>query len=259
MTSGALDGPRTWSLPTYISDPGALDGPTLRLAGDEGHHAARAARARPGELVRLIDGRGTEAAAAVRSVSGDVVDLEIVERRAHDRSDGVELIVGQAVLKGRDFDEPVRRLAELGASLVVPLVTERVVPRIDADRVAERRERWRSVALSATKQSRGVFPTAIGELATLGAFAEATRDAHLRFVAWEEGGVGLRGLVADVAAPSRVACVIGPEGGLTADEVEELEAAGFLRASLGRRILRADWAAAAVAAVVAAEVGGLLP
>jgi len=258
MTNRALDGNRAWMLPTYIVEREAIGSRRLVLTGDEGRHAARAARARPGELVRLIDGHGIEAAARVLDAKNGL-DLEIVERREHDRSEGVELVIGQALLKGRGFDEPARRLAELGVARVVPLLTERVVPRLDPDAVCERATRWRSVAASATKQSRGVFLTELATPATLEEFVGATRDADARLVAWEEGGGSLRGVLDGIRAPASVACVVGPEGGLTAGEVEALERAGFVTVSLGRRILRADWAAAAVAAHVSLEVGGLLP
>ncbi len=258
MSGSGLENRASWTLPTYIVEPGRLALDRFVLAGDEGRHASRAARARPGELVRLIDGEGTEAAARVVG-SGAGLELEIVERREHSRTEGVELVVGQALLKGRDFDEPVRRLAELGAALVVPLLTERVVPRVDPSALAERSDRWRAVAAAAVKQSRGVFLTAIGEPMPMEDFVETTSGAAARFVAWEEGGVDVRRVLGDVGPPDSVACVIGPEGGLSAGEVALLTEAGFTPVDLGRRILKADWAAAAAAAVVAHEVGGLLP
>jgi len=258
MTGGALDSGSAWMLPTYFAETGALEQTTLRLGGEEGRHAARAARARPGELIRLIDGSGVEAAARVLSATEEL-ELEIVERRQHSRSEGVELIVGQAILKGRDFDEPARRLAELGAARVVPLLTERVVPRVDPDTLARRAERWRSVLAAATKQSRGVFRTELGPPASLDDFAEAVSQADARFVAWEEGGIAIGDALRDVGPPATVACVVGPEGGLSAGEVDSLRDVGFSAVGLGRRILRADWAAAAVAAIVSARVGGLLP
>ncbi|MBD3368358.1 MAG: RsmE family RNA methyltransferase [Candidatus Eisenbacteria bacterium] len=257
MTRSALDERGAWMLPTYIVTPGGLDGPFASLEGDEGRHAARAARARTGQLIRLIDGEGTEAAARVVSAD-DRVELEIVERRTRSRAEGVELVVGQALLKGRDFDSAARRLAELGTARIVPLLTERVVPRLDPTTTARRVERWRAVTVAATKQSRGVFVTDVTEPVTLDEFI-VRHEADARLVAWEEGGVDLREALQGVRDPGTLACIVGPEGGLAAVEVDRLVAAGYVAVGLGDRILRGDWAAAAVATLISHHVGGLLP
>jgi 16S rRNA (uracil1498-N3)-methyltransferase len=245
-------------LPTYVVGPGELDQTQCRLTGDEGRHAARVARVRAGELVRLIDGSGTEAAARVLRAH-DGLDLEVIERRQHRRDEGLELVVGQALLKGRDFDSVVRRLAELGVARVVPLITSRVVPDLDESAVEQRLARWRAVSLAATKQSRGVFLTDVSAPVSLEDFTRSTKDADARLVAWEECDGNLLGVLPDLRPSHAAVCVVGPEGGLEADEVAGLQGMGFVSVSLGRRVLRADWAAAALAMVLSQKSGGLLP
>lgn len=215
---------------------------------------------RIGDSVRLIDGEGAEALAEVEAVEGDRVDTRVLDRRSHSRTDGVLLSVAQALLKGRSFDDVVRRCAELGVCEIVPVRTARAVGRLREEDEAGRLERWRAVALAAVKQSRGVFVPSIAAPVDLSEALGRGPDADLALLAWEEEDArSLRKALREAGSPRRLFLVVGPEGGLCAAEVEEARVAGIEPVGLGRRILRADWAAPAVAAMVAYELGGLLP
>jgi len=221
--------------------------------------------------VRLIDGAGEEALARVDTVGSAALTCSITERRTHARTGAVALTVAQALLKGRSLDDVVRRLAELGTAGIRPLVTERTIGRIPPDSLDSRIERWGSIAAAAVKQSRGVFVPEIAEptdLAGLGAFV---RESDLALVAWEdESAVTLTDALRTALAPGEsndastpvgrsILLIIGPEGGLSAPEVALLRDAGAVSVTVGRRVLKADWAAAAIAAMISYELGGLLP
>jgi 16S rRNA (uracil1498-N3)-methyltransferase len=247
---------------TFLVSPGALAESAVTLEGPEGHHAADVVRVREGDLVRLIDGEGGEAVARVESIGRSEATLSVEETRTHERGSGVHLTVVQALLKGRGFDEVVRRCSELGVAAVVPASTARSIGRIPAGGEEARVSRWRSIALAAVKQSRGVFLPRIDRVRDLGSVVGLTGDHDLSLVAWEEeGGTALRDALAggQEGALGRILLVVGPEGGLESAEVGGLTAAGARAVGLGRRVLRADWAAAAAAAMISSEVGGLLP
>jgi len=251
--------PGEWRLDTFLVEPGALNGAAVTLGGSEGHHAVDVVRVRPGDLVRLIDGAGAEAVARVERTGRSEATLALVDRREHERSAGVELTVAQAILKGRSFDEVVRRCSEVGVAAIVPTVTERAVGRLSTRSEAAKRARWESVALSAVKQSRGVFVPRIGGVARIGDVCALVREHDRALVAWEEEtAVGLAEALG-TPPPRRVLLVVGPEGGLAAGEVSRLAEAGAVSVTVGRRVLRADWAAAAISALISYECGGLLP
>ena len=256
----AFDDTSLWRLDTFLVPPGSLSGGRVVVGGEEGRHAVRVVRVRPGDRVRLADGEGTEAIGEVVDVSrvgapSAVVDL--VEARARSRDDGTTLIVAQAVLKGGGFGDVVRRCAELGVAAVVPVMTARVQTRAPA---ASRVEHWRGVARAALKQSRGVFAMSVAEPAPLPSFIEELPAGARVLVAWEEErGTRLRDALRSLAGARPLVAVVGPEGGLDSGEVGALGRAGAVPVSLGRRVLRADWAAAALAAAVSLETGGLLP
>jgi 16S rRNA (uracil1498-N3)-methyltransferase len=249
----------SWKLDTYIVPAGSLAGASVRLDGPEHRHAFSAARARVGDTVRLIDGEGVEALARVDSAVRSGASLAILETVAHRREDGTSLTVVQGLPKGRGFDEVVRRCAELGVATVVPVETERTVSRPKESAGRERLDRWRAVSVAAAKQSRAVFLTEVSPVTTLDDAAGLIAGCDAAFVAWEEGGTPLADALREAGSPRRLLAVVGPEGGLTASEVDALRQRGAVTVALGARILKADWAAAAMAAMISSALGGLLP
>ena len=260
MEISSLRDASAWRLDTFLVPSGSLGGGAVVLEGSERHHAFDVARTREGAVVRLIDGEGAEALARVDDVGRARASLTILESRSHSREDGVALTIVQALPKSRGMDEVVRRCAELGVAQVIPVTTERTLTRGSARPQRDPLTRWRSIALAATKQSRGVFLTDVAPVAPLADIVDRVAGAERAVVAWEgETGTTLSDALSGPPSPRRVLAVIGPEGGLTSGEVDTLASAGARPVGLGRRILRADWAAAALSAIVASELGGLLP
>ncbi len=253
-----LDDGSLWRLDTFRLPPGCLSGGEVIVDGPEGHHAVHVLRVRTGTLVRVIDGEGVEAIGRVTRVSSGSAVVEIIESRAHSRSEGASLTIAQGLLKDRGFDEVVRRCTELGVAEIVPLLTARVQVRPRAQ--GSRAQRWQAVAGAALKQSRGVFAPRILDPLPLEGLVERLSAESRAYVAWEEErSVSLRDALRADGDPRAIVGIVGPEGGLEPAEVQALERAGARPVSLGRRILKADWAAAALAAALAHETGGLLP
>ena len=259
MESHSLDSGSLWRLDTFIVPPGSLTDRVVPLAGDEFRHALAASRTRPGDMVRLIDGEGAEVLARLEGVEGAEARFEVLERRAHRRDEAVSLTIVQALPKGRGMDDVVRRCSELGVDAVVPVTTDRTIVKLRPEAVPRRVERWRALAASAAKQSRGVFLTRVLEPTTLSDVGALVREADLALVAWEEEGRASLSAALRESSPTRIVAVVGPEGGLDESEIASLKTLGARPVGLGRRVLRSDWAAAALAAVVANELGGLLP
>ncbi len=259
MAERQLNDAGTWRMDTFRVPPGSLVGRAIVIDGPEGHHAIDVVRVRPGDFVRLIDGEGAEAIARVDAAAHSEAALSIIETRSHERRSGVELTVVQALLKGRAFDEVVRRCSELGVAGIVPVLTARTIGKLPPDAEESRLARWEAVALAAVKQSRGVFVPTIGAVRDLATVRGQVCAYDRALVAWEEEAeAGLRDALG-TPGPRKILLVVGPEGGLAADEVEGLVAAGATPVSAGRRGRRADWAAAAGAAMISYETGGLLP
>ena len=160
----------------------------------------------------------------------------------------------QAIIKGDKFEYVLQKGTELGVSAFVPVICERSVPNA-RKWGAERYERWRNIAREAAEQSgRGRVPRV--DIAT--GFGEACENHDgPGVIPWEmEMDISLKQALVGLRE-RRIGVFVGPEGGLTSDEVELARANGIVPVTLGRRILRAETASVAVVAAVMYELGEL--
>jgi len=219
------------------------------LRGDEARHLAVVLRAAAGDIVSLSDGMGCCWQARVLRVTGDEVTFRLGALRRVPRP-RPRLTVVHALPKGRKLDEVVQRLAEIGVDRLVPVRSARSEVQFEPGRAAKAVARWRAVALAAAKQSRRAWLLDVGEVGTLPtALAQATHGVVL----WEEATASL-GHVCPLGGIDELVLGIGPEGGLTADEVAS---AGLPAASLGPTILRTETAALVAASIVLHRLGRL--
>lgn len=224
---------------------------TLPLSAADVHHAVDVLRVREGEELDVVEPSGRVWSVRVTSAHSDAVRVEVLCEVAADALPRVTLVMG--VAKGEKMDAIVRQATELGVDRVIPVLCERSVVRLAPARAAEKAERWRRIALAASKQAKRAIVPDVSTAAPLrDVLAElATYDGVI--VAWEESAGAHVAHVARAWAgtpTARVAVVVGPEGGLSAREVADLEAIGARTATLGPTILRAETAAIATIAVV---------
>lgn len=231
------------------------------MAGDEARHLKKVLRLRPGDPVRLCDGKGMEYEARIEAMAPGRVELAVVGRRPAPGRPAIRLDLAQGFLKDKKMDRLVRQLSELGAARLHPFVCGRAVVRPEGARGAARLERWRRIAVEALKQCRRGDLLAVGDLLTFEQVLALRPAYDLGVVFWEQAAAPLGAAAATGrgGAPASVLALIGPEGGFAADEVGAAEAAGFVSAGLGPRILRAETAAVAACAVIQHLFGDLGP
>jgi 16S rRNA (uracil1498-N3)-methyltransferase len=235
------------SLAVFFADDLAPD--RVRLTGAEGRHAAGAKRLRPGELVELVDGRGTRARCVVVDVARHEVVLEVQERVVEPRLEP-RLTVVQAVPKGERGELAVELMTELGVDAVVPWSAARCIAQWKDERGDKALRRWQSTAREAAKQARRSWVTEVHALATTGEVVALLARADAALVLHESASAPLAAL--DLPQDGEVVLVVGPEGGLTDDELAAFGGAGAAAVRLGPTVLRTSSAGAAAAAVVAA-------
>jgi 16S rRNA (uracil1498-N3)-methyltransferase len=216
-------------------DTGVLDGP-------EGRHAATVKRLRAGEELLLADGRGGLARAVVEDVARDALALRVVDRSLLP-SPVPRVVLAQALVKGDRGELAVELATEAGVDAVLPWRAARCVARWEA---GPRREkalaRWRTTVREAAKQARRPWVPVVEEPVTTAALATRATDAALALVLHESADQG----IADIALPADgdLLLVVGPEGGITAEELDALVTAGARAVRLGPEVLRASTAAA---------------
>jgi 16S rRNA (uracil1498-N3)-methyltransferase len=239
--------------------PDALE---LLLPPAETHHLVTVNRARPGDPVVAFDGAGSEWACLLDRVEGKKAAMLRVTRHTRRAPLPCALLLGQGLPKGSTMDDIIRQATELGAAGITPLATTRSEVRLDDERAVKKSEKWRTVAVEAAKQCGNPFLPAIAPVQGLDAFLAATHGAgvELRLVAsLHPGARPLRTVLAswraahEGRAPRSAAWLIGPEGDLTAEEVERAISAGFVPVTLGPLVLRCDTAAACALSVLRIE------
>ena len=212
------------------------------LTGDEAKHAAQVLRLRRGDRITVFDGRGRSAAAEILDVSKSELRLEL---GAAASAPGLvpEICLAQAVPKGKTMDLIVQKAVELGVHTIQPLITRHTVVQVDGDDAPRKSAKWQRVALEACKQcGQDLLP----EVLPVRDFASWTEDStgDLKIIASLLPGVrSLRELLRGAASPRQVTLLVGPEGDFSAAEGAAAMEAGFLPASLGSIVLRAETAA----------------
>lgn len=237
------------SLPVHVvpSLGGVTVGSAVEVTGDEAHHAVAVRRLRVGESVVLTDGAG-------RSVTGDVASTgkRVFTLTVAAVSDGPrpepELVVVQALPKGDRGELAVEMLTEVGAARIVPWAASRSVAVWKGERAVKSLARWRSTAREAAKQARRSWFPQVDELASTRDVVALLGAASLGVVLHEEASVPLASL--EVPATGPVVVVVGPEGGLSEEEVAAFVAAGATSVRLGAEVLRTSTAGVAAAAAL---------
>jgi 16S rRNA (uracil1498-N3)-methyltransferase len=239
------------SLPVHLvpSLDGVDVGSTVAVEGDEAHHAVAVRRLRVGESVVLTDGRGSTAVGEAASTGKRVFEVTVASVSSTPPPAPAVTVV-QAIPKGDRGELAVEVLTEVGVAQIVPWTASRCVAVWKGERAAKSLSRWRSTAREAAKQSRRPWFPEVAEVASTADVAARVSEADLAVVLHEEATESLAGLT--VPAAGRVVVVVGPEGGLTDDEVAALTEAGALAVRLGAEVLRTSTAGvAAVSALLA--------
>jgi 16S rRNA (uracil1498-N3)-methyltransferase len=234
-----------------LVEAGSLREGAREVAGDDHHYLFRVRRLAAGDRLVLFDGEGVEADAAVASAGPRTGSLEVAAPRAVADAAGPRVTVLLSIIKGERMDWCVAKLVELGVGRIVPVAAERSVVKLDGDRAERRAERYRAQVRAAAQQSRCLVLPRVDPICRLDAALERVADADLKLLLWEDPrAIPLRSAI-PARAPEATCVLVGPEGGFTSVEVEQAEAAGFVAVGLGRRILRAETAAVASAAILA--------
>lgn len=228
---------------------GALTpGATLALEDQAANHVARVLRMQSGQALTLFNGDGLDYQAELTEVGKRQVSVRILEPRQAAPESPLQVTLGQVISRGDRMDYAIQKSVELGATRLVPLVSERCEVRLQGDREDKRLRRWQQVAISAAEQSGRARITDIAPVEALEGWVGALRDTPgttRKLVLHHHSEQPLTAL----DRPEHLILLIGPEGGLTDSEVTAARAAGFLPTAFGSRVMRTETAPVAALAV----------
>ena len=228
----------------WIADE--VSGDRAALVEEHANHLIRVLRAQVGQDFDIATGESVRRG-RITFVGEGRVEFELGEEVS--AASVAEIILVLAIFKFDRMEWAIEKCTELGVARIVPVISRRTDSHLAAA-AAKRVERWRRVARQASEQSRRTAPP---EIAAPIKFSEDVNlTSALRIVLAEsEPRTPLRDLLQPDLANHGITLAVGPEGGWTADELKSFQQAGWMPASLGNTILRAETAAIAATAVVA--------
>lgn len=235
----------------FFSPPETFSGETVTLNSEETRHLRTVLRLGLGDEVSVFDGTGREYQCIVSEVEKNLSVLAVVrERAAASPESSCEITVAATVLSGEKYDLIIQKSVELGVVKLIPLHTIRcdVRPK-DA---ARKLDRWRRIAMEATKQT---GRAKVMEITEPQEFENVLADAQteITFLFSERDGKDF----STISADKKITALFGPKGGWEDSELKAAAESGVKIVTLGGRILRAETASIAITAILQHRFGDL--
>ena len=229
----------------YIEGAGAA-GLNVALKAEDAKHASQVMRMQSGEEFFAVDESGKRFLAQMCCVSREKCTA-VLREELSDNEAPIRITVYQGLPKAEKMELVTQKLTELGATNLVPVKMERCIVKLDEKDGKKRAERLNKIAREASKQCKRGGCMEVKEPQTWKQLHNSLKNDHdLILVPWEDAsGYGLKAAHAEFPDAKNIAVVIGPEGGMSENEVKALEEIGARQITLGPRILRTETAAIA--------------
>ena len=232
-------------IPRIFTNSPLAVGSQCQLDDNAANHVGRVLRMQAGQALQLFNGDGQDYRATITEAGKKHVQVEVQEAAENETESPLRVVLAQTLSKGDRMDYAVQKAVEMGVSEIVPLTTERCDVKLKGDREDKRLRHWQQVAISAAEQCGRARVPEIQPVMTVQQWLEHARACDLRLVLHHRTERSLNTL----EKPSSIALMIGPEGGLTAEEIALAEDNGFLPVALGPRVLRTETAPVAAIAL----------
>ena len=240
----------------YVPDP-HIEKEMLKIEGNEVRHIRRVLRLKVGDNLSVFDGSGREYEGTIVEEDPSAVRVMVQNILSSKTESHLEITLAQSMVKGEKMDYLIQKATELGVKKIIPFFSYRSVPLLDKSKRLKRYHRWERIAVEASKQcGRGVVP----KIEPLKDYSEMLQTApldSLRLILWERVGESLKEVLKESKEKKKVFFIVGPEGGMSDEEVEHAKRAGFIPVTLGRRILRSETASLCLLSILQYERGDI--
>ncbi len=229
------------------------EGSTLTLGEAVYRHLVVVLRRIRGDAITLFNGRGGEYAATIESVGKRELTARVGAFRNVDRESPLPVTLAQAVSKGERMDYTIQKAVELGVTAIQPVLTDRVVVRLDAERWARKQEHWQGIAIAAAEQSGRTRIPRVAPVMDLNDWMPRVPPDAFRLIL----SLTVTPTAARRAPGQPVVLLVGPEGGWSEIERKLADLAGFAGLGLGPRVMRTETAGLVALAVLQSQWGDL--
>ena len=245
-------------MPVFFIQANRIADHTVTIDGPLFTHLSKSLRIREGEEIWVGDEYRVRYRVRIDRLDSKSLQGSIIETIVGPPSPSAPIVLVQAVLKGDRMNWVIQKATELGVTEIIPLLTSRVIARPPAGRVRTARERWQRIAVDAAQQSeQWTYPNLTRPL-TLSELFEHVPAPACRYALLERSGEqSLGSLSIDHTFHGTIVLAVGPEGGWTQEEMEELLDQRFQPVSLGKSILRSETAPLVALSILQHKLGNL--
>lgn len=222
-----------------LDDPLPPVSGTLALTGDEGRHAAVVRRIRAGEEILVADGAGRGVLAEVLAADKSGLELRVLEH-LEIPDHGLRVVAVQALAKGDRSELAIEMLTEVGVDEIVPWQASRSIVKWQGERGEKSLTKWRGTVREATKQSRRLRVPAVSAAVTTKQLRQRIAEVDLALVLHEDATQSLA--QKEIPVSGTVLLVVGPEGGISTEELDVFTSVGAVAVSISDGVLRTSTA-----------------
>lgn len=242
----------------FFVKPEQISGDEAFIAGPDVNHIKNVLRMKPGEKVLLNTGEDWDYLCSIREIGKEEILLSVASENRNTSELPLKITLYQGLPKSDKMEWIIQKSVELGVDRIMPVLTKRVIVKLDEKKAKTKTGRWNQIAEAAAKQSgRNRVPEVCGPVTFSAALKEAEHSS-VKIIPYElaDDMNATRGIISSVVPGNSVSVFIGPEGGFEEAEIEEARAAGFTPVTLGKRILRTETAGLVVLSLLMAQVEG---
>lgn len=240
----------------YFVEPNAIGNDIVTITGDDVKHIVRVMRMEAGDNVIVCDGRGQAYRVELTDLGDKAVIARIVELLQDEVESKVKITLAQGLPKGDKMELIVQKGTEVGISEFIPMDMKRCIVQYDHKKEQKRRERWEKIAKEAAEQAHRTIIPEVTEGKTFKQWMLTLSEYDLVLVPYEGEKVkGIREVLEGHPDAKSICVLIGPEGGISEDEIETALAAGAIPVTLGPRIMRTETAGLVAATCILYQYG----
>lgn len=228
-------------------------GTTIALSEDGANHVGRVLRMSQGDKIELFDGQGQQYSATIAAANKKNVSVSIESCEQVNRESPLKIHLGQGISRGDKMEYTIQKAVELGINEITPLFTERCGVKLQGERLSKKWQQWQKIVISACEQcGRNVVPQVNQPITLQQWLQQSTNELKLNLHPRASD------TIKSLSPPQNgVRLIIGPEGGLSDDEINQTVTQGFSEISLGPRILRTETAGLTVISALQLQFGDL--
>jgi len=249
---------------------------TVKLSDDAFGHMVRVLRLNEGDLVTLFNGQQQHNTKEIFQYTAKLVDVkkkhasvEIISQEVVNNESPINIHLGQGISRGERMDFTLQKSVELGVNKITPLFTERCGVKLSSERLAKKRDQWQKIVISACEQSgRCIVPLVAEPMLLQDWINEQTNALKLNLHPKAQHSIMTipmdkpiselnSELSRELSRELSIRLLIGPEGGLTDDEISQANLASFQDVLLGPRVLRTETAALSAITALQCRFGDL--